>query len=419
MPGTSVQALTMRGNDARRYPHGFPYGASGFDQSQSKIEVVPSGVAFAMRAASLVLTCLTVGAAAWAGAGSSARADDADRNLALRAAQIGALNDVSGAADAARLVKQIETIESTGPNRTRLSGVSATPKFTGGVAVSGFPEVVKIKFTESDGADNFCSGILLAGKDIPPERDAPNGFVPVLTAGHCSCGQQNSYRVVRGSVEAQKQEFLPVTQMSRYFGYSCLLPPEDQGGRDLALLWIRDPKSDPTDLYPALALPLVATMHQVYQDGATRRLVGVGYGLTETSARPAITLAAVIPIQSFFCSAGYYAASACASFREFVLADPGAAPGANRSDSCGGDSGSPIFWVPPSPAGVIDVKSAPRRFLVGITSRALAGVSHNPGTTCGGGGIYTVVGHPDVILWLSAQGIFVRTKLEIEPEAKR
>jgi len=32
-------------------------------------------------------------------------------------------------------------------------------------------------------------------------------------------------------------------------------------------------------------------------------------------------------------------------------------------------------------------------------------VRHNQGTLCGGGGIYTAVGHPDVIAWLRTFGV--------------
>jgi hypothetical protein len=341
------------------------------------------------------------------------------RNEALRAAQIGLFPDFATMPPPEHLGQQLRshdvgTVTAASP---RLSGIRAEPQFVGGTVVAGFAEVVKINYTKVGGPlDDFCSGVLLQD---PTSVD----IAPVLTAGHCSCGQLSTYKIVRGSVAAQQQKFVLVRLPVRFGGYSCLFPPELQIGSDLALLWITDSKTvdspDAPQVPMSTPVARIATMHQIYRDTKTRRLVGVGYGWTETGRAPSTTVAAIIPIQSFFCAAGAFAASACASFREFVLADPRAGPGANPADSCGGDSGAPIFWVPPSPtagavpsptAGAAEENPKSVRFLVGITSRALDGVRHNPGTTCGGGGIYTAVGHPDVIRWLAGQNIFVRTK---------
>src|SRR5262249_22450023 len=162
-------------------------------------------------------------------------------------------------------------------------------------------------------------------------------------------------------------------------------------GRDLAILWVerKSPRLPPEFQIPTYFLA-VATMHQVYRDVDTTRLIGVGFGRTETGALPDSAVSAIIPIGSPFCAGGQFATSPCASLREFALADPNAAGGASPPDSCGGDSGGPVFWAPAT-AGA--PTKDPDRFLVGVTSRALEGVSHDPGSTCGGGGIYTALGH--------------------------
>ena len=387
------------------------------------------------RCAGFAITTVLLGIVLLCAAPTRAMSQTEIHYEAWRAVQIGLLRDFArmltpeqreqlrsidvSAAPAAR--RRLSGIRAAPAARPGLSGIRAVQEFVGGTVVAGFGEVVKINYTPvGGGPDDFCSGVLL----VQDQGATIGDIAPVLTAGHCSCGRPGTYSIVRGSVDGQQQKFVLVTLPVRFGGYSCLFPPELQIGSDLALLWIADgktlerPDAPQAPMSPSVAR--IATMHQIYRDTRTRRLVGVGYGFTETGHAPSTTVGAIIPIQSFFCAAGSFAASACASFREFVLADPRAGPGANPADSCGGDSGAPIFWVPPSPttsavplpttdAAEVNAKSV--RFLVGITSRALDGVRHNPGTTCGGGGIYTAVGHPDVIRWLVGQGIFVRTQV--------
>jgi secreted trypsin-like serine protease len=89
-------------------------------------------------------------------------------------------------------------------------------------------------------------------------------------------------------------------------------------------------------------------------------------------------------------------------FREFVLSNPSLGPGSPAIDTCSGDSGGPVYWFAQryDHEGNLGV----HRFLVGITSRALAGVDQSFGQ-CGGGGVYTAVVHGDVLAWLAGLGI--------------
>jgi Trypsin len=274
-------------------------------------------------------------------------------------------------------------------------------KYTGSTTVpdDSFRYVVKIAFKNGRGQDDYCTGIAV-----------DRTFTRVLTAAHCTCERLETYTILRQNSKDPGNALVPMAPPVRFPGYSCSLPLERQGGRDLALMWVAEEVT--------LALPLknmepnfrlkplkIATMHHIYRD-AVRLLVGVGYGYDETGATPKKNAnAAVIPIQSYFCSSGSFARSACASFREFVLANTDASLGNNRPDSCGGDSGSPIFRVDPASVANHAVIQEEEQPLVGITSRALEGVQHNPGTTCGGGGIYTALGHPEVIEWLRSHGV--------------
>ena len=277
------------------------------------------------------------------------------------------------------------------------------------VEILNFDKAVRIDFTNKDGSPAVCTGLLL--------NAGYRRLGQVLTAAHCSCGELDSYRFtyLRAGGGPDEDALLASVPV-RYADYSCRLDPEQQIGRDLALLMIRRSAEgrQPNDERRAeetSPVAVVASMHQVFDHTKTQKLVGVGYGKTDTEDRPTTPKAVLIDIASFFCAGGIVANSACASFREFSLADLTAPLGGrNRADSCSGDSGGPIYWVP-TVAGQLEIDQfvleRDLRFLVGITSRALDGVQHNPGTTCGGGGIYTAVGHPDVVRWLAANNIVV------------
>lgn len=260
--------------------------------------------------------------------------------------------------------------------------------FVGGsqVAKEAFNNLVKIIYTDMSGRRTFCTGVKI-------------GKTKVLTAAHCSCGDISSYRVFFGNGHARRPDdfdgFKLISNPIRYPGYSCLLSASDQPGRDLAIL-ITSADGGVRNLSDDFIQLDVTEMAIIRRDLNSFKLIGAGFGATETNPKPEIAVSAVIPIFSYFCSRGTVAQSPCAPFREFVLADPRSPRGTNRPDSCGGDSGAPIFWTE---------EKQDKLILVGITSRALRGVQHDRGTTCGGGGIYTSIGHPDVTSWLENMGI--------------
>ena len=373
--------------------------------------LIPAAFGVAMLAAAVVASH------AQAPPGGEAAALDAT-NKVIRALQTGALPTVSGLPSAStfgssplgdNLTKTLRAEGAPSPRdrRSARSGETASPKFTGGWEVPGFKAVVRIAFTRDNSPEEeVCTGFLLS-------EDSGN-ILQVLTAAHCSCGPLSSYQIFWDNVDKTDRRFFELASFPvRYADYTCLLPPEAQPGRDLALLWIRAIGSKDAASGVAPSMPLIASMHQLYEDKNTQRLVGVGYGRTESGKPSKVSVAAAIPIQSYFCADGFFAASTCASFREFVLADTSAGRGSNPPDSCGGDSGAPIFWVPALPTtGPPDLSGA--RFLVGITSRGLDGVRHLSGIRCGGGGLYTAVGHPDVVRWLSANGVLVRSKFRLQ-----
>ncbi|WJI42194.1 trypsin-like serine protease [Mesorhizobium sp. C120A] len=244
------------------------------------------------------------------------------------------------------------------------------------------PEVVKIVFKAEDGSPAFCTGVAVAADRI-------------LTAGHCGCGIPESYSVRFLSAPNLSSEDITLDRAPVVFpGFDCIRELEPQPGRDLAVLYLQIAGED-------IKPPPIAQMTLPFEGTTARRAFIAGYGRTETGAFPNGLLGAFTPIKDYFCIRGGYAGSPCASFREFVLSDliSSAVPGV---DSCDGDSGGPVYWFGKTMGhdGIEEV----HRFLIGITSRGLSGVPQYGATSCGGGGIYSVVGHVDVLAWLSVNG---------------
>jgi hypothetical protein len=252
--------------------------------------------------------------------------------------------------------------------------------------------IVRISFDNPDGTTGVCTGVFVSTDYI-------------LTAGHCSCGVEVSYRI-RYQVtpdpigEGAKLELVGPVQ--RFSGYDCSVantrnaPP--QIGRDLALLRIDINKLT----YPNVPSPIaVASLVGLGRNGIPLRLAIVGYGYTETGELPQHLKYGYSTVRDPFCVRGFYQLSVCAMFREFVMSSTVAETDELGVDSCGGDSGGPVFSIRETEQGFVTV-------LVGITSRALAGVAQDPRLICGGGGIYTAVGTTAVLDWLEGFGVHIR-----------
>ena len=320
------------------------------------------------------------------------------------------------------------------PEETQITG---TEKFSNGVLTLQFKNVVRIEYREIGAPENavrpVCTGLLVS---TSPHEEINLKNTKVITAAHCSCGVIGSYRFQRLQNSRTRLEvYVPRKSPSRFANYSCKAPPELQPGRDIAIFDVesiqsreenrsenystlyRFPKDGSGTVEEKIARPglLIVNMNEVANDKSTKRLLGVGFGKTEDQILPDFPHQAAIDIASYFCVTGRFASSRCAPFREFVLADNSTLSGEAKRDSCGGDSGAPIFWQAPPLAEIdgtngrvkktkISAKGLPIA-LVGITSRGLQGVRHQAGFRCGGGGIYTSIGHPEVVAWLNQQGV--------------
>ena len=153
--------------------------------------------------------------------------------------------------------------------------------------------------------------------------------------------------------------------------------------------------------------------YRIAQEGHLKQLLVVGFGLTESlgDGFPDGLIGASITLRDPFCLLDQGLPGGCAVFREFTLSN--LVTNLDSSDTCGGDSGGPVYFIAPEPRS--DGTIFLHRYLVGITSRALGGVPQVFGGQCGGGGIYTAVAHPDVLEWLALQGV----PLELGTAARR
>jgi hypothetical protein len=271
------------------------------------------------------------------------------------------------------------------------------------VEILNFAEVTKIEFSDARGRHS-CSGVLLS-------VDA------VLTAGHCGCGRNYEIFIQNQRVEKAKGD--PFTHLEvasgpfLFPGYVCSSPAITGVGHDLALLRIMPLKLDPPDSVDIgnsrvdLKFPIIRPGVQVLSDLHLKSLFIVGFGATESGALARNLQGANVGLISRHCVQGHVFQSYCASFREFAMGRTPNAAGV-PADSCGGDSGGPAYRMDSDFAfdvGGAGVQAISDRTLVGIVSRALAGVVHPYPGLCGGGGIYTTVGTRPVLEWLKSQKV--------------
>jgi hypothetical protein len=332
------------------------------------------------------------------------KGDTADKtvDLPLRDIQAGRV-DVRSAATPCKDDTGSDSFKSARAGQNGSKGSSnGYPALVQGVTAPNcvFKDVVAIVFYKN-GLRERCSGVRVSDNAI-------------LTAAHCACGALGSYRILTATSmkatdgeekEIEKQNSSPdiyylVDRPAFFAGYRCDLQAWPIG-RDLALLRVATAAelAGTVTIVPVTIGVAVATPGMISEDGAkTKLLIGAGFGYIDDGSLPNRMQYGAIPIASLFCGQEQFAGSECRGGREFVLAARSASSGG--TDTCGGDSGGPIFYAP-------DAKSVT---LVGITSRAVADANHRAGLMCGRGGIYTTVGHPAVVAWLRSNGINVQLR---------
>jgi hypothetical protein len=278
------------------------------------------------------------------------------------------------------------------------SGGSDLPVVVGGAPAYSLPETVRILVR----GRTYCSGVLL-------------DWTTVLTAGHCACLPASSYQIQISAYEGNGRPRIfrgPVEREPTLFpGFSCALVSRKQPGVDLALLKIdidnsflddRDRRVAHADLEFDWSLepPGLAPITRPYLDPQSLTLLVVGYGRTQSGSIATDRMMARINVMSYFCSSAEMRNAGCAQFREFVLSNV-LLTGRPAADTCSGDSGGPVFYFHGQAPNV-------SRLLVGITSRGLPGAVTLANLPCGGGGVYTAIGRPDVLGWLDEMNVDYR-----------
>jgi len=271
---------------------------------------------------------------------------------------------------------------------------------TGGSVAPQERHTAAITFTTSKGERDICSGILLDDRHV-------------LTAGHCGCGIANSYQVTfsqfarKGDLTSNALEIDggPIL----YDPLTCLrgIAP----GTDLALLRLK--KLVPSDVVPAgYPFFFLASDEQMKP---VKEMKVVGFGVTETGGI-AVRMKAQVPVLTPDCFDPPYNLY-CAPFREMILADREGR--ANPRDTCGGDSGGPVFArriVSAPECGILPPEEVltvtqSEDVVVAITSRAAPFTAASSNQPCGQGGIYTLIGRRSIYAWLDRNHVKPQTCL--------
>lgn len=250
--------------------------------------------------------------------------------------------------------------------------------------------IVAIFFADSRGGTSICSGVLLSAR-------------AVLTAGHCGCALGSSYRIsaTLDSRRPEARDLIPILGEPHLFDPRVCTKDGVGGGNDLAILVtgnpiaVRtnsngdDPRGEP-DFFPwtKYGYPNETVWQIRNMLSQNSKLTAVGYGFTNDRSI-GIRMKAEIPVYSAACEE-VVTWSFCTPYTEMILAEKQPRPGI-RNDTCGGDSGGPVFLL-----------TEDRAILVGITSRPAPGAQDDPQLQCGGGGIYTLLGRRSVQNWLSS-----------------
>lgn len=291
--------------------------------------------------------------------------------------------------DFIKLSKRIETETKTRAENEKNPEIEVSNRiFLGSAANKKIRAgVVRILYTDERNIPSVCTGVLV-GKPVY-----------ILTAGHCGCG--NNYRLQAQSSSTLDNDILtPIGKPILFPSFQCGRKLDQQPGRDLALIKLELDDNTASIFERSGTYPKHLSMFEVQKQRKSALLIA-GFGKTDGGGFPNHLRYGVARIQSYFCETGVIALSTCAMFREFILSNLPLTNGALSVDTCGGDSGGPVFLLGPK----LDGSNKVERFLVGITSRAIKGVNQDRSLYCGGGGIYTAVGTAPVQKWLKQMGV--------------
>ena len=253
-----------------------------------------------------------------------------------------------------------------------------------------FDEVVSIAVPEDGGYRSFCSGTLVAPDTI-------------LTAAHCVCDSRfdpsrtvvvfgtdvNDIKHVKAAYSITESAIKhPGKADDTDFAAACQNgPAKGWLGRDLALVRLGDRLPMLGDAAWVPPQPARIAEPQLFFSLLSREVVLVGFGWTEPpEPKIGVQYVTTAPVIDPLCSSSQAGQYLCEAGKEMVVIGRLPAPGKTQADTCGGDSGGPVF------VSTIDGS----RYLVGATSRASDAKAKN----CGPGGVYSLV-TPSVVEWLT------------------
>jgi hypothetical protein len=236
-------------------------------------------------------------------------------------------------------------------------------------SISNEEKIVAIFYREG-GSGYLCSGLLVAKHYV-------------LTAAHCACG--TDYTVTNATEATADTTWRAASVESSFSQGFC--GADGVAGGDLALLRLEYPLVEVCENYSLVPnIPLAGRWVSQWPGPFT--VAGYGYdGDAPGSAgvRRAANMEAG-NLRGLLCLGPLYSSLGCRRMREFVLSDR-----VTMTDSCGGDSGGPVYM------------QRGKNFVpIGVVSRGLPLPQPLPYLgKCGAGGIYTHLGREDVLGWLN------------------